>query len=108
MKQLCLAILAVLALGSILPKTFADASPCDFADWEPFKDEKCIKVIDETKNFEDAVKMCHQANSSVLISISSVEEQAFMVNLLFNKSKVVDAVWLGAKYNPGVTKFKWT
>ncbi len=50
------------------------------------------------QTYEDAEKTCQQENSSRLISISFREEQEFLSNFLFNKSQVVDNVWIGAKY----------
>jgi len=84
--------------------TMAQNSPCE--DWEPYKDEKCIKIIDETQPYDNAIKTCQkQENSSSLISIRSLEEQEFFSNLLFKTHKVVDAVWIEAKFSSN--KFKW-
>jgi hypothetical protein len=40
-----------------------------------------------------------------LVTIQSKDEQDFLSNLLFKTHKVVDAVWIGAKYSSN--KFKW-
>ncbi len=81
-------------------------SPC--GDWEPYKEEKCFKIFDKEglQTYTDAEKTCHQQeSSSSLISIRSFEEQEFISNLLFKTHKVVDNIWIGAKYT---NKFKWT
>jgi hypothetical protein len=78
-------------------------SPCD--DWEPYKDEKCIKIFDKVAAQEDAVKTCSQLeSSSTLITIHSEEEQNFLSNLLFKVHKTVENVWIGAKYTSNKVK----
>jgi hypothetical protein len=78
-------------------------------NWTPFKDEKCVKIMDGTSlSFDEAVKMCasEAAGSDVFMpTIRSPEEQAFFFDFLFNKKKVVDNVWLGAKFQD--KKFSW-
>ncbi len=78
-------------------------SPC--GDWETYKDEKCFKVLDKVGTEEEAEKICsQQENNSTLITIHSKDEQDFLSNLLFKTHKVVDAVWIGAKFSSN--KFK--
>src|SRR5699024_1501671 len=80
-------------------------SPC--GDWEPYKDLKCFKVANKLGTFADAEKACHDLDSSAqLISIASHEEQQFVQNFLFVKSKLLDNVWIGAKNVAG--KFLWS
>ncbi len=71
-------------------------NPC--GDWEPYKEEKCIKLLDSvnTHSFADAEKIC-AANDSKLINIHFHDDQTFFENYLFTKKSVVDNVWLGAK-----------
>jgi len=79
-------------------------SPC--GDWEPYKDEKCFKVLDKVGTEEEVVKICsQQENRLTLITIHSKDEQDFLSNFLFKTHKVVDAVWIGAKYSSN--KLKW-
>jgi hypothetical protein len=84
--------------------TVAADSPC--GDWEPYKDEKCFKVFDKVGSEEEAEKSCsQQENSATLVTVHSKDEQDFLSNLLFKTHKIVDAVWIGAKYSSN--KFKW-
>jgi hypothetical protein len=90
---------------STLDKSMAADSPC--GDWEPYKDEKCFKVFDKLGTEDEAEKICNQQeNNSTLVTIHSKDEQDFLSNLLFKIHKVVDTVWIGAKYSS--SKFKWT
>lgn len=84
----------------------ADPTPC--GDWDAYRDEKCLKIIDGTlRTYDDAIKTCQQQNGgSSLISIRSLEEQEFISNHLFKTHKVVDTVWIEAKYI--INKFKWS
>jgi len=78
-------------------------------DWQTYREEKCIKIIDEEKlvTFEDANKSCSQIdNSSGLITIHSKEEQDFISEYLFKTHKLVDNVWIGLR---NISKtFEWT
>ncbi len=71
-------------------------NPC--GDWEPYKEEKCIKLFDKSnlQSFVDAEKTC-ASNDSKLINIHFHDDQTFLENYLFTKKSVVDYVWLGAK-----------
>jgi hypothetical protein len=82
-------------------------SPC--GDWEPYKVEKCFKIFEKVglQTYDDAEKTCHQQeNSSTLLSIRFQEEQEFISDFLFKTHKVVDNIWIGAKYTSN--KFKWS
>ena len=69
-------------------------------DWTAYKDEKCIKVFHDMLSYEDATKACHlAAKDASIITIRSAEEQKFIANLLFQKHKVHDPNWLGAKFD---------
>ena len=69
-------------------------------DWDQYKDEKCIKVLNGTLKFDDAIKACHLvAPEANLLSIRTAEEQVFTENLLFQKLKVHDTIWLGGKFD---------
>jgi hypothetical protein len=71
---------------------------CD--NWKSYKDEKCFKLFDSFKTFDDANQFCkNQKANSNLVSIASQEEQDFIANYLFEKQKIVDNVWIGAKRN---------
>jgi len=54
--------------------------------------------------FDDGEKICTD-NGSTLIEIRFKEEQDFLVNYLFSKNKIVDNVWLSAKFT--INKYKW-
>jgi hypothetical protein len=59
------------------------------------------------QTFDDAEKACRQQeNGSSLISIRFLEEQEFLSGFLFKTHKVVDNIWIGAKYTSN--KFEWT
>jgi len=89
---------------SILDESVADDSPC--GDWEPYKDEKCFKVLRKYGSEEEAEKICNQEeNSATLIIIRSKDEQDFLSKLLFHTHKVVDNVWIGVKHTSN--EFKW-
>jgi hypothetical protein len=78
-------------------------------NWEAYKDEKCIKIFDESKLFtlEDAEKSCSEAdNGSSILTVYSIEEQDFVSEFLFKTHKIVDNIWLGLKNNNN--NFKWT
>jgi hypothetical protein len=105
MSKQCV-IFSLLILSICYGITIAADLPC--GDWEPYKEEKCFKIFDKVglQTYEDAEKTCHQQdNSSRLISIRFREEQEFITNL-FKTHRVVDNVWIGAKYI--INKFKWS
>src|SRR5699024_2773487 len=80
-------------------------TPCD--DWDPYKDEKCIKIFPDMLKYEDAMKACHLASADAsLLSIRTAEEQAFMENLLYKTRKVVNPLWLEAKFDKVNFKFQ--
>jgi hypothetical protein len=59
-----------------------------------------------TLNEEEAEKTCKQEETSAtLVIIRSKDEQEFLTNLVFKTHKVVDNVWIGAKYTSN--KFMW-
>jgi len=98
-------IFSLLIFSIFYGLTMAADSPC--GDWEPYKDEKCFKVFDNIVIEEEAKKTCsQQETSATLVTIHSKDEQDFLSNLLFKTHKVVDAVWIGAKYS--INKFKWS
>ncbi len=74
----------------------ADTSPC--GDWEQYKDEHCYKLFDGLRSFSDSEKIC-QSNNSTLVSIHYAEEQNFLTSYIFTKKKVVENVWIGARYS---------
>ncbi|KAH9403401.1 chromatin-modulating protein mrc1 [Tyrophagus putrescentiae] len=80
-----------------------DSSPC--GDWEQYKDEHCYKLFDGLRSYSDAEKVCSINNSS-MVSIHYAEEQSFLSNYIFTKKKVVDNVWIGAKF-VGNKLFQW-
>ncbi|KAH9409843.1 hypothetical protein TYRP_023674 [Tyrophagus putrescentiae] len=80
-----------------------DAAVC--GDWEQYKDEHCYKLFDSFHTFNDAEKLC-QTNNSTLVVIHYAEEQNFLANFLFTKKKVVDNLWVGAKF-VGNGLFQW-
>ena len=69
-------------------------------DWEPYKDEKCVRVFHDMLAYEDAVKACKLASADAhLLTIRSAEEQEFMDNWLFKTHSVRETLWLGAKFD---------
>lgn len=90
-------------------------NPCEHG-WEPFKDQKCIKLVSTslTQSFADAVKTCEANQGSRLVSIHYADEQAFLNDYLYSKmNTVVDNVWLGGQEsttddNHLQIHFKWS
>ncbi len=80
-----------------------DISPC--GDWEQYKDEHCYKLFETVQPYNDSEKIC-QSNNSTLVSIHYAEEQNFLTNYIFSKKKVVESVWIGAKY-VGNKLYQW-
>lgn len=93
----------IAAFLSVNVITADDASVC--GDWEQYKDEHCYKLFDSFHTFSDAEKLC-QTNNSTLVVIHYAEEQNFLANFLFTKKKVVDNLWVGAKF-VGIGLFQW-
>ncbi|KAH9405938.1 hypothetical protein TYRP_014235 [Tyrophagus putrescentiae] len=84
---------------NILSLLFLGLASCDpnCGDWESYKDEKCIKIIDSTHTFAEALSACQKLEkTSIPLTIHSPEEQNFMTELIFRKNGVHDTVWLGA------------
>ncbi len=55
--------------------------------------------------YNDSKKIC-QLNNSTLVSIHYAEEQNFLTNYIFTKKKVIENVWIGARY-VGNKLFYW-
>jgi Notch-like protein len=84
-----------------------DSSSC--GDWNEYKNEKCIKILDKEKLviFDEAQKSCLQAdNESSILTIHSKEEQEFISEFVFKTNKVIENVWIGLKNSNN--QFKWT
>ena len=74
--------------------------------WDSYKDEKCFNVLTNAgpQPYDTAKALCDKQNGT-LVQITSAEEQTFLTDLVYNKHKVVDDVWIGVKR---VGKgFKW-
>ena len=84
---------------------FTNAEDSSCGDWEPYKEEKCLKIFNHVglKSFTDAVKVCKD-NDSTLITIYYKEEQDFITKYL-KDNKIADNVWIGIKYTNKV--YKW-
>src|SRR4051794_3459886 len=82
------------------------STPC--GDWEPFEESHCYKILGHSQihTYDDAEIMCKE-NNATLLQIRYHEEQDYVANFLFSENKVVDNVWLGAKYEIGYKQFKW-
>ncbi len=90
----------------ITENTTADgSSSSSCGDWEQYKDEHCYRLFDSLVSFSDAEKVC-QTNNSSMVSIHYAEEQAFLSNFIFTKKKIVDNVWIGARY-AGNGLYQW-
>ncbi len=80
-------------------------------DWEPYRDKKCIKLINNKnslQSFDEAEKSCASSENSNLISINNQDEQSFLENYLFKKKCVIENIWLGAKSDSHSHVFHWT
>lgn len=93
-------------LGATQTKTAA--AGCNDG-WEPYKDEKCFKLIESTgtQSFPNAEKTCEINDNSKMISVLSLEEQKFLEEFLFKRQGVVDNVWLGAKSDTSLPSYSF-
>lgn len=98
--------LALVLIFSLFEDSKGDGS-C--GDWESFKDEKCVKLLDNIETHDGAVELCKkQVATATLVSILSTEEQDFLENYIFKKRGAQNSVWLGAKRNQNnKTTFLW-
>lgn len=72
------------------------AHTCD-GEWVPFKTEFCFKVLpSKLDTYADAEAECKKEASSLAV-IHYAEEQQFLSDFLFKKSKLVNSVWIGAR-----------
>lgn len=56
---------------------------------------RCVRVLNRTSSWHSALSTCQELNGT-LLTIHSQDEQTQVQHFLFNKSAVVEAVWLGA------------
>lgn len=69
---------------------------CD-GEWAPFKTEFCFKVLPGSlETYSEAEAACKREASSLAV-IHYAEEQAFLSDLLFRRSALVNSVWIGAR-----------
>ena len=101
----------ILNLSFVLGNSFLLKANSSFScgDWVAFQNEKCIKIFDELKSYEDAKRTCisQEVGEPTMIMIKSHEEQKFIEYLLFNQSQIVEPVWLGAKRDNKTKNFVW-
>jgi hypothetical protein len=75
-------------------------------DWVPFKEEKCVKIF-ETKRlltFDEAKTFCSRADiGSNVLSINSIEEQAFIHDFLLQNNKTLHNIWITSRKNINMT-----
>ena len=86
-------------------------SNSECGDWTAFKDEKCVKVFAHLnlRTYKSAKSICtsQKADHPKLVMIHSKEEQDFIENLLFDEKKVIENVWIGAKFDNETKQFYW-
>lgn len=99
-------VFSILALLSATDPV-RSAAPC--GDWEPYKDEKCIKIFNTgLVNYTDAETYCQkQTGEAHLITVSVAEEQEFVENFL-KSNNVVDNIWIGLKYVTVNNDYEWS
>lgn len=88
---------------------FSPSLACGEGGWEPYKDEYCYKIMDPhlPHTYNQAVEMCAGNDHSTLATIRFPAEQRFLEHYLFNRTQVVDNVWLGAKFSATEGTFVW-
>jgi hypothetical protein len=92
---------------SDLDKTVSgNVDSCGF--WQPYKDEKCIKILDDEKlySFDDAEEYCMEEDNGSILTIHSKEEQEFVSKFVFKTHGIVDDIWIGMKRNNS-NKYMW-
>lgn len=76
-------------------------------NWVKYADEKCYRLVKQLVSWNDAANICESingalnqtvttANKTILATIKSEEEQAFIQKWLYEKELIHDFVWLGA------------
>ncbi len=93
----------------LIKPSVSDSSPCK-TNWTPYLDLKCLTVIDEFHNYDDAVKSCKASDpSAILLTIHSAEENAFLTNYFFKTKQIKESIWIGAKLSANKKdQFQWS
>jgi len=108
MVKWCSLLLLLISSFGYIGKIGAQSCPSN--SWEIFRDEHCYRIYDREKNFtySNGERQCIDYYEASFPLIRSRIEQDAVNNYLFTKLKIVNNVWLGAKYHPLEKKFKWT
>jgi len=108
-------------LGHCNNQTKRAALKCISSDWVPYKDIKCIKVLNIFVEQMQGLRACQNELKGVdllressetsispasLLSIASVDEEEFVDFYLYNKSKIADNIWLSASKDSS-GEFRW-
>lgn len=98
-------VLVVLAIACF--EAVFSSSSCG-NNWVPFSDN-CYQVVQKPATWDEAKELCEQldkVNNSTLAMIKSQEEQDFIVDYLYNKSGIIENVWLGGRRENENSDFK--
>lgn len=109
-KQLKMNFYIIFIFCLILIKpSVSGSSPCK-ANWTPYLDLKCLTVIDEFHNYDDAIKSCKTADpSAIMLTIHSAEENTFITNYFFKTKQIKESIWIGAKLSGNKKdQFQWS
>jgi len=107
-KWFSLLLLLIFSFGNF--DTIGAQQPAECQNWEIFKDELCYTLFSRIDHYayENGERQCTSYYQASYLLIRSQIEQDAVKNYLFTKSRVVNNVWLAAKYYPFEKKFKWS
>lgn len=89
-------VLVVLAIVCIDAAFSASSSG---ETWVSFSNN-CYQLVQKPATWDEAKELCKQldkVNNSTLAMIKSPEEQDFIVDYFYNKSGIIENVWLGGR-----------
>ncbi len=75
-------------------------------DWVAFKEEKCVKIFETRRllSFDEAKTFCSKADiGSNVLTINSIEEQAFIYDFLLRNNKTLHNIWIASRKNINMT-----
>ncbi len=75
-------------------------------DWVAFKEEKCVKIFETRRllTFDEAETFCSKADiGSKVLTINSIEEQAFIHDFLLQNNKTLHNIWITSRKNINMT-----
>lgn len=96
-----------LNFGLSLQSNFSQ--PCK-ENWTPYLDLKCLIVIDEFHDYDDATLTCRANDpSAILLTIHSAKENKFVTNYFFKTKQIKESIWIGARrFAHNNDQFQWS